>query len=69
MVNAFVKVSSEGETKGNVELKVYIQSVHNKKGSTRERNISRSLQMLGWTKLFKQDVCNLEAFEVNGLYW
>ena len=36
MTNAIVEVSEEGGTKGNVELKIYIPSVHRKKGATIE---------------------------------
>ena len=38
MMNAIVEVSEEG-TKGNVELKIYIPSVHRKKGATIEMSI------------------------------
>ena len=34
MLNAIIEVSEEGKPKGNVELKIYVTSVHKKKGAT-----------------------------------
>ena len=34
MHNAIIEVSSVGESKGNVELKIHSPSVHKKKGAT-----------------------------------